>query len=183
MILRRLSVVALSVAAALAVGAPASAAPSKSADLLSKTATSAAELDQQISEYLKLHPGGTKIAKNQVSHHDGNVITTFPDPTAVKALAGPNCPDGWFCAYDGRNYTGVRKQYTAYYFTDMGLDLFNDRAESLHNNTNTKVQFGNWTGTFTDYTVCLHRWTAKASLGTWANKLDHAYRSSSDGFC
>jgi hypothetical protein len=182
--LRRLSVAALSVAAVLAMGVPASAADSATPALLSKTATSAAELQQQVDLHMRLYPGGTRIGENKISYDGGKFIVTYPQPGSVTTLAGsPNCPDGWFCFYDGPNYTGARGQLSDFGWDDLAKYGWNDRTESIHNNTNTRVEFANWTGDHDDWLVCLHRWTAKPSVSPHGNKLDHTWRSSSLSFC
>src|SRR5688500_3574574 len=78
--------VALAVLALLAVPAPARAGPD-TGDLLSRQATSAAELQAQIDLQLRVVPGGKQTAPNEVSYHHGKFVVTFALPGVRQAGA------------------------------------------------------------------------------------------------
>ena len=126
----RLALGLLTVAAALAVAAPATAA-----------APGATVLQQQIDAHIQAY-GGTQTAVNEIRWADGAVMT-WPVPGAKRALSPgeqaqalgvANCSIGWTCLYEHHNFDGRRWTWSD--CDDLWLANwgFQDKASSWHNN-------------------------------------------------
>jgi hypothetical protein len=178
---KRLSSIA--VAAVLVIGvaaipgaAPATAAPA----LLSKQATTAAELKAQIDLQMKLYPGGTRVGDNEVSYDGGRFVVTYAKPGAARALA-PDCPSNWQCFYDRVDFGYPRGKLSDPIWEDLSQYGWHDRAESLHNNTNGyAVLYQNHRAGRTDhnddhYVTCLPSSSWMPNLVGDRNKIDHTY--------
>jgi hypothetical protein len=115
---------------------PAAAEPAGPADATGATSADA---------YLAKYPGGVKISPTEVSYANGTFIVTTR--RAAGTLAGPDCPSGWFCFYDGVNYGYPRGKLSSCGWQDLATFGWSDRTESAHYNLNTgNVWFINHTG-------------------------------------
>lgn len=57
--------------------------------------------------------------------------------SGTASAASSDCPEGWFCVWDGRNYTG-RMQQVQYDNADLSqYAVFNGRVLSYYNNGNS----------------------------------------------
>src|SRR4051794_7726359 len=63
-----------------------------------------ADAQTKITAYLAGHPGGTQINAREISY--GALIVTVTNDIGATAVA--DCPSGWFCFYEGINYTYPR---------------------------------------------------------------------------
>ena len=109
-------------------------------DSLRRPAGSAAELQQQIARQLRLAPGGTQTAPNEVSYDGGKFVVTYRMPGAV-AAAAPDCPSGWFCFYANYEYGYPRGKLSSCGWQDLSKYRWNDRTRSIHNATATDIDF------------------------------------------
>ncbi|MFI6762537.1 hypothetical protein ACIBF5_25725 [Micromonospora sp. NPDC050417] len=98
----------------------------------------------EIDRHLASYPGGRQISPTEVSYADGTFIIAFAPPSETTAL--PNCTAGWFCFYDGVNYTYPRGQLNSCGWQDLAAWGWHDRTESVHYNIGTgSVSFLNHT--------------------------------------
>ncbi|MFG1609581.1 peptidase inhibitor family I36 protein [Actinoplanes sp. NPDC049265] len=174
---RRKLLVALAAVAVLAVPAPAVAGPATD-DLLSRQATSAAELQAQIDRQLQVVPGGEQTAVNEVSYGGGRFVVTYARPGATQ-LEAPDCPSGSFCFYDSLNFVYPRGRLSDYGWQDLATWNWQDRTESVHNMTNTGVVFQNHTsgGHGNDQVLfCQRALSADPNVYPYANVADHVHR-------
>lgn len=184
----RRAVITLVAAAGLAVGMTpaASADPDDSVPaLLSRQATSAAELKAQIDLQLELYPGGKQTAPNEVSYDGGRFVVTYAKPGVIQPLAA-DCPSGWFCFYDYTNYGYPRGRLSDVGWQDLATYGWHDRTESVHNNTSTAVDFDNHTsgGHVNDvFLFCVTGRGAISDVSPNRNRADHVFRWSSGAFC
>lgn len=100
------------------------------------------------------------------------------------ALADSSCPTGYFCAWDGENYTGAKLiQSSAPPGTD-NIDVADDRVSSVKNNTGNR-----WCGVNNgfpgdDTVLSVARYTNLPVLDSKANnKIDHFYVVAGAGNC
>lgn len=94
------------------------------------------ELQSQIDDHLRRFPGGVQINENEISYNGGSFVMTFAKPNSPQSrqagTQGTNdCPLGWYCFWDGINFT-----YPRGILSDCGWqDLFDfgwhDRTESV----------------------------------------------------
>jgi hypothetical protein len=89
-------------------------------------------VQQQIDAHLRAYPGGEQINANEISYNDGAFVITFTRP--VGAFAAPDCPSGYYCYYDGINYTYPRGRLASCAWQDLAWTGWNDRTESVHFN-------------------------------------------------
>lgn len=83
------------------------------------------------SAYLQTHPNGTKLNFNEVQY--GPLIVTV---TQTVAASGADCPAGWFCFYDGRNYTFPRGKLSSCGWQDLTQYQWGNRIESAYYDLN-----------------------------------------------
>jgi hypothetical protein len=110
------------------------------AAVLQKPASTMQELERQMTLQLKLAPEGTRISINEISYGGGRFVVTYalPGNTTLGVL---DCPSGWFCFYDGPNYTYPRGRLSDCGWQDLASWGWQDRTESVHNATNSRVYF------------------------------------------
>lgn len=125
--------------------------------LLSKQATSAAELQRQVKLQLKLYPGGVQTGANEVSYDGGAFVITFAQPADARSASGvgilgtADCPSDSFCFYDYTDFGYPRGRLSSCGPQDLSQYGWNDRAESQHNNSWDGVSFFNHIGAFHGY--------------------------------
>lgn len=81
------------------------------------------------SAYLQQHPGGTKLDSNEVRY--GAIIVTVTRP-AITAAATADCPAGWYCFYEGTNYTYPRGKLSSCGWQDLTQHSWGNRIESAY---------------------------------------------------
>lgn len=178
-----LLVVGLSAApAAAADEGPADGKDQGAVALLERQATTARELQRQIDLQLELAPGGKQTAPNEVSYDGGRFVVTYALPGA-HVQAGPDCPSGWFCFYDGRLWGYPRGKLSDCGWQDLATYGWSDRTESLHNNTHHIIDyFNHWdfgnpaNGHYYDYSLFYnpaHSWYGSVPS---PNMADHVIR-------
>src|SRR5262245_46626817 len=86
----------------------------------------------QVDAYLAAYPGGKQINATEISYAGGTFVVTLVPP--VGTLAGPDCPGGWFCFYDGVNYVYPRGKLSSCGWQDLSFYGWHDRTESVHYN-------------------------------------------------
>jgi peptidase inhibitor family I36 len=180
---RRKIIVALVALAVLAVPPPPAA--SAADDLLSRQATSAAELQSQIDRQLQVAPGGKQTAPNEASYGDGRFIVTYALPGAARQAA-PDCPSGWFCFYDGTGFGYPRGRLSDKGWQDLATWNWQDRTDSVHDNTNTAVIFQNHTsgGHVNDQALfCVPAYSWISDVSPFRNTADHVVRQNSFPTC
>jgi hypothetical protein len=124
-----------------AVGAASLLADPRQGDLLSRPAGSLSELQLQLQLELERVPGGTQINQNEISYDDGRFVVTFALPGQTFGV--PNCPAEWFCFYDGRDFSYPRGKLRDLGWQDLARWRWQDRTQSVHNNTWQNVDFIN----------------------------------------
>jgi Peptidase inhibitor family I36 len=130
----------------------------------------------RVDAYLAAHPGGVQINATEIAYGGGAFVVTVVRTGA--ALSGPDCPAGWYCFYDGINYTYPRGRLSDCGFQRLSTWSWQDRVESAHYNLTTgSVVFIDETGS-TDTTLfsvgTSHR--AIADVGTARNRADYVFR-------
>jgi hypothetical protein len=129
--------------------------------------------------YLRAHPGGVRISDRDIAYGGGAFIVTVTRDPDVQALDTADCPSGWFCFYDGANFTYPRGRLSSCGWQDLGTWGWRNRAESAHYNLSTgTVGFLNEAGTADTllFTVSASKRTV-ADVGTAGNKADYVSRS------
>jgi hypothetical protein len=163
----------------LAPGAPAASDQESSVPpLLTKQAASAAELQAQVDLQLSVAPGGKQTAPNEVTYADGRFVVTFTKPGQVQPLAA-DCPGGWFCFYEHANFGYPRGRLSDQGWQDLATFSWHDRTDSVHNNSNTAVDFDNHTvgGHENDvFLFCVPAFGRDADVAPHRNRADHVYR-------
>lgn len=86
----------------------------------------------QIDAHLAAYPGGKQINATEVSYAGGTFVITFVRP-AMSSLAA-DCPAGWFCFYDGLNYSYPRGKLASCGWQDLATWGWLDRTESAYYN-------------------------------------------------
>ena len=173
---RRILAVLLSTLLALALGVSLYAQPAPATDI---PATSTTADDQtKIDTWLHRHPGGTQISARDLSYVGGALIVTLARDPNVSAAA--DCPSGWYCFYDGVNYTYPRGKLSSCGWQNLATWAWQNRIESVHYNMSTgTIAFLNETGT-TDtvlFTAGTNQRTI-ADVGANRNKADYVSRTS-----
>lgn len=147
----------------LALGATPAAAATKST------------VADQVERYLATHPGGRQISATDVAYGDGALIVSV---VRTNALSGPDCPSGWFCFYDGINYTYPRGKLSDCGFQALSTWYWQNRTESVHYNLSTgSVTFLDETGSLDTilFSVSTSRRTM-ADVGSARNRADYVFR-------
>jgi hypothetical protein len=152
------------------------------ATLISGPAAAAITPDRDtaaVAAYLRAHPGGVRIGDRDIAYGGGTFIVTVSRAPGVQALDSPDCPSGWFCFYDGVDFTYPRGRLSSCGWQDLGTWGWRNRTESAHYNLSAgTVGFLNEAGT-TDtvlFTVGASNRTL-ANVGTAANKADYVSRT------
>lgn len=138
-------------------------------------ARAAGAAPDEVLAYMASHPGGQRIGGADVSYDGGRFIVTV---TPAGALPGPDCPSGWFCFYDGINYTYPRGRLSDCGFQRLSTWSWQNRVESAHYNLSTgSVVFIDETGTTdtTLFTIGTGR-RAVADVGSARNRADYVFR-------
>jgi hypothetical protein len=100
---------------------------------LADPSPSPSDVQAQIDAQLKAYPGGVQISPTEVSYDNGRFVMTFVQ--AEPAVAGSaDCPFGWFCFYDNRNYGYPRGKLSDCGWQDLAVWGWQDRTESVHYN-------------------------------------------------
>jgi hypothetical protein len=153
----------------IVTGGPAAAEPSGD-----PTAT-----QRQVDAYLAAHPGGTQLNETEVSYSHGTFVVTVVAP--AHHIAGPDCPSGWFCFYQGLNYTYPRGKLSSCGWQDLAWWGWQNAVESAHYNLATgTVWFINHSGAghlndslLFDVGTNL---TTRPDVAPYRNVADHVYR-------
>lgn len=127
--------------------------------------------------YLREHPGGTPLGPNEIGYQNGAFIITLTRPATTRAAA--DCPTGWYCFYDGPNYTYPRGRLSSCGFQNLGTYGWRDRTESVHYNVSTgSVTFINETGS-TDTNLFTASTTNRRlpTVTPHGNRADYTFRS------
>jgi Peptidase inhibitor family I36 len=148
------------------VAIAATAAPARADDVQTK-----------VDAYLKAHPGGVQVGAADIAYSGGRFVVTVvrTDRTA----ATPDCPSGWFCFYDGVNYTYPRGKLSDCGAQDLGTWGWRNRTASVHYRSSSgSVTFINETGA-TDtmlFTASTTRRTIP-DVAPYRDMADYVYRS------
>lgn len=144
----------------------------------------AAALQRQVDAYLAAHPGGKQINETEIAYGGGAfIVAVAPAPGGsgaagdVVTLASPDCPSGWFCFYDGVNFTYPRGRLSDCGWQDLGWWGWRNRTESAHSNTSGTVYFLGETGdTDTIYFSVSPSRRSIADVSPNRNRADYVYR-------
>jgi hypothetical protein len=135
------------------------------------------EPQQLVDAYLSVNPGGQQINDTDIAYDNGAfIVSVAPAHNAV--LASPDCPSGWYCFYDGVNYTYPRGQLSDCGLQDLGQWGWRNRTESAHYNMSSgSATFINDATTDTDlFTISTSR-RLIADVAPNRNRADVTYRS------
>ncbi|MBO2455035.1 peptidase inhibitor family I36 protein [Actinomadura barringtoniae] len=97
-----------------------------------------AQIDRQL---LQL-PGGDQINAHEVSYGEGKFVIGAGEP-GYRDAAAADCPTGWICFYSHKDFGWPRARLAACGWSDLGWWDWNDRIESVRNNTGSAVRFIN----------------------------------------
>ncbi|MFV2012655.1 MULTISPECIES: peptidase inhibitor family I36 protein [unclassified Micromonospora] len=138
-------------------------------------------VQSRMDAYLAAHPGGTQIDETDIAYSGGMFIVSVVRTAEAGPLAGPDCPGGWFCFYDGTNYTYPRGRLSDCGWQDLGRWGWRNRTESVHYNLNYgSTTFLDETGS-TDtklFVVDTARRTVP-DVSPHRNRADYVYRACS----
>jgi hypothetical protein len=84
-----------------------------------------------IRAYLAANPGGVPLNDNEISYA-GRFVVTLARP--ANALAGADCPSGFFCFYERPSFGYPRGRLAACGTQDLGNWNWQYRVESAHYN-------------------------------------------------
>jgi peptidase inhibitor family I36 len=132
-------------------------------------------LAEQVRAYMATHPGGQQINATEVAYNGGAFVVTV---VRTDGLSGPDCPAGWFCFYDGINFTYPRGKLSDCGFQRLSTWSWQNRVESAHYNLSTgSVVFIDETGSLDTalFTISTSR-PAIADVGSARNRADYVYR-------
>lgn len=116
------------------------------------------------------YAGGTRA----VDHH---LATTAMVPE-VSPRAVADCPAGWFCFYDGRNYTGHRGKLSSCGYQDLATYGWNNRIESVYYDMrNGRVTFYNDGPTDTALFTVSVATPGDTDVSPHRDKADYVYRA------
>ena len=85
--------------------------------------------DDPAATYLQRHPGGIRLNDNEVQY--GPIIVTVVQPAAANA---PHCPGGWFCFYEGPNFTFPQGRLSECGWQDLTIYRWGNRVASAYYN-------------------------------------------------
>jgi hypothetical protein len=140
-------------------GTPVQAAPS-------------AAVRQQMSDQLRLAPGGVRTGPTQITYGGGRFVVDFAASTGV-ALAAADCPRYWVCFYDGTNYGYPRGRLQDCGQQDLATWGWRNRINSAHDNQGASADFwdveNDYDGFWVDYPGRV------PDVGTAKNKVDLIY--------
>jgi len=88
----------------------------------------------QINAQLAAYPGGIQINATEVSYGGGRFVITFARSGGATTLATADCPSGWYCFYDGVNYTYPRGRLSDCGYQDLGTWGWRNRVDSAYYN-------------------------------------------------
>jgi hypothetical protein len=100
------------------------------------------EIQEQIDRQLLRIADGERINRREVSYNDGRFVIGFDSPGHRDATTS-DCPAGWVCFYEHRNYGWPRARLRACGWSDLGWWDWNDRVESVRNDTGSNLTFIN----------------------------------------
>ncbi|WP_326550327.1 hypothetical protein [Micromonospora sp. NBC_01813] len=172
----RRNVSAALILALLLAGAPGAAHAGPSGD-----PASADPIEQLIEAYLAAHPGGVRINETELAYDGGTFIVGVAPSTGVAMFAAPDCPNGWYCFYDGTNYAYPRGRLSDCGWQDLGNWGWRNRIESAHYN----LSYGNTTfldetgATDTKLFVISTSARTIADVSPHRNRADYVYRACS----
>ncbi|GAA4446544.1 hypothetical protein GCM10023170_026840 [Phytohabitans houttuyneae] len=160
-------VAALLTAATTTVAIVATAAPARAADVQAK-----------VDAYMKAHPGGVQVGAADIAYSGGTFVVTVVRTNALTA-ATPDCPSGWYCFYDGTNYTYPRGKLSDCGAQDLGTWGWRNRTASVHYRSATgSVTFINETGA-TDTALFTASTTRRTipDVAPYRDMADYVYRT------
>ncbi len=96
------------------------------------------ELQASVDRELGVHPGGIQTAPDEISYDGGQFVVTVARPGQQAALA---CPAGWYCFWDGYNFTGNRGKLSACGTQALAQWNWQNRIKSVYNRTGDYVTF------------------------------------------
>jgi hypothetical protein len=148
------------------------------------------ELQAQIAQHLQRFPGGKQINDNEISYADGKFIITFAKPNGPQSdssvMRASDCTAGWYCFYDGINFTYPRGRLSDCGWQDLFDFGWSDRTESVAQTSpgSIWVSYIGHEGTTPDhsgddvyfFTDSLNREIAAVPVGV-RNAADHARKN------
>lgn len=138
-------------------------------------------IEELIEAYLAEHPGGVRINETELAYDGGTFIVGVARPDGPAVLAAADCPSGWYCFYDGTNYTYPRGRLSDCGWQDLGTWGWRNRTESAHYN----LSYGNTTfldetgATDTKLFVISTANRTIADVSPHRNRADYVYRACS----
>jgi hypothetical protein len=98
--------------------------------------TAESSVQTQIDAQLAAYPGGKQINATEIAYDGGRFVITFARPP--QSVAGtPDCPSGWYCIYDGIDFTYPRGKLSDCGWVDLTWYGWNNRTESVQYNIST----------------------------------------------
>jgi hypothetical protein len=89
-------------------------------------------IQQQVDAYRMSHPGGKQINATEISYGGGAFIVAVV--RSGDSAESADCPGGWFCFYDGINFSYPRGRLSSCGWQDLAWYGWSDRTESVHYN-------------------------------------------------
>jgi hypothetical protein len=111
--------------------------------VVSASAASSVDLQQQVDHQLQIAPGGTQVSADTVSYDGGNVLVVFQSDARERQVAAlavdwKGCPTGtfvhWTCLYEAPGWRNRRVQFKdCGYVQDLADYGFANQASSWVN--------------------------------------------------
>ncbi|MEV5721155.1 peptidase inhibitor family I36 protein [Amycolatopsis mediterranei] len=121
---------------ALLMGLLVSGSPAQAAE--SGQAKAGKELQVSVDREMGAHPGGVQTAPDEISYDGGRFVITVARPGQQAALS---CPAGWYCFWDGLNFTGNRGKLSSCGTQALAQWNWQNRIKSVYNRTGDYVYF------------------------------------------
>ncbi|GGM80935.1 peptidase inhibitor family I36 protein [Dactylosporangium sucinum] len=127
----------------------------------------------ELTRYLREHPGGIPTAPDTISYLGGALVVTLRAP--ARAQGSPDCPSGWFCFYDRPGWGYPRGKLSDCWYQNLATWYWQDRTESVHNNTGTTVTF--YDGAYRAGSAMFAAGAGVALSSVPPNRANYVYRS------
>ncbi|WP_238015696.1 peptidase inhibitor family I36 protein [Dactylosporangium sp. AC04546] len=141
--------------------------------LAAAAAAGAGAVETDLARYLREHPGGIPTGPGTISYLGGALVVTLRQPAS--AQGSPDCPYGWFCFYDRPNWGYPRGKLSDCWYQNLATWYWQDRTESVHNNTGTSVTF--YDGAYRAGSALFTAGSQAALSSVPANRANYVYRS------
>jgi hypothetical protein len=106
-------------------------------------------LQAGVEREMRANPGGVQTAPDEISYGGGRFVVTVTKPGQQAART---CPSGWYCFWDGYNYTGNRGRLSSCGEQALAPYGWANRIKSVYNLSPNTVRFRDYaTGAWEEF--------------------------------